>query len=186
MDKNSLRKIYKTKRALITDAQIRKLSKKVFENFKKHQIDANNYLVYLPINKEVDTTELIKYLLHNGKNVFVPAYDEKNEQYVAAKFANFNGLIEGPYHIKQPKTLKAINVNEIEVAIIPGIAFTKNGGRLGYGKGIYDRLLKKSKCMKVGYAYDFQIAKTLPREKQDLIMDVILTPASVIPFSPKS
>ena len=61
----------------------------------------------------------------------------------------------------------------MDVSIIPGVAFDKKGVRLGYGKGVFDRLLAKSQAFKIGLAYDFQIVDELPREKHDLVMDIV-------------
>ena len=176
---------------------------KLFAEIKK--LAPTNVLVYLAFNNEVDTTEIINRLIASGKRVFLPKYDPANTpgvkperypentpgvenafEYVFAEFTNWQNLEEGPYGILQPslssrhpelaRPERSRRVSgSIDVAIIPGVAFDKKGTRLGYGKGVFDRLLAKSKDFRIGLAYEFQIVDTLPKENHDLVMDMVVT-----------
>jgi len=66
---------------------------------------------------------------------------------------------------------------KVDIVVVPAVAFDLQGHRLGYGKGYYDRFLKKTKAVKVGVAYDFQIVEKLPAEQHDIPVDLIITPA---------
>ena len=64
--------------------------------------------------------------------------------------------------------------------LIPGLAFDKKGNRLGFGAGIYDRLLENTTGIKVGICYDEQIVEIIPNEPHDQLMDVLITPSQII------
>lgn len=146
---------------------------------------ANSLSAYLPINNEVDTRGLIDTLMEKGKSVHVPAYDAKIRGYTFSRFTDWQELVPGPYGIWQPRAVEYFDPSKLDVAIIPGVAFDKNGVRLGYGKGVFDRLLAKSGAFKIGLAYDFQVVEKLPREKHDLVMDLVVTEKRVLVISDK-
>jgi 5-formyltetrahydrofolate cyclo-ligase len=82
----------------------------------------------------------------------------------------------GAYKILEPKKhLPRLKPQQIDLAFIPGIAFSRDGHRVGYGKGFYDRLMKKLTCPKIGIAYEFQIVNNIPGEKHDVPVDMIIT-----------
>ncbi len=141
----------------------------------------NNFSAYLAIRNEVETYEIINKFKSLGKNIFLPCYLPKRGGYFFARFANFGKLEKGPYNILQPKNPRATGQASIEVAIIPAVAFSKNGFRLGYGKGVFDRLLGSSNAFKIGLAYDFQIVESEDWvQAHDLQMDLIVTEKGLI------
>lgn len=142
--------------------------------------DIRNVLCYLPLNNEVDTHQLIDDLVALDKKVFVPSYDKDKEKYICALFNGWDTLTIGPYDVLQPIDSHEIDVSQIELAILPGIAFDTKGFRLGYGKGVYDKLLSGSVCTKIGFVYDFQMVEKLPFEAHDLKMDMVITEKRVI------
>lgn len=168
-----LRKKFILLRNTLTKKDIEIKSRKVTQVFFE-KIDISKFkkfLLYLPINNEVDTKSIIDKLISENKEVYLPKFSK--DEWFLARFSDFNNLEKGPYGILQPKGQKAvINLN---VALIPGVAFDKDGVRLGYGKGVYDKLLADFKGLKVGLGYDFQIVDKLPKESHDLEMDLIIT-----------
>lgn len=145
--------------------------------------DFKKISVYLPINNEVETDEIINTLLKKGTNIFVAAYFKKIDKYCFVKFKGWQNLEEGPYKILQPAHSLYTSEVKPDLVIIPGLAFSKNGVRLGYGKGVFDKLLAPSKAFKIGLAYDFQIIDKIPQEKHDLVMDIIVTEKSIYSIS---
>lgn len=141
-----------------------------------------NVLVYLSFDNEVETFGLVSGIMDNQINVFVPRYFEDTGDWRLVKLENLDDLEKGPFGIPQPKSSEAVTSDSVDVAIIPGVAFDKKGVRLGYGKGIFDKLLAKSTAFKIGAAYDFQIVEKLPREKHDLVMDLVVTEKRVYSF----
>ena len=109
------------------------------------------------------------------KKIFVPYYFKKTDDYQLVEFMDWQNLEKGPYGILQPRGLDTIDPQKIDLAIVPGVVFSTDGVRLGYGKGVYDRLLKESGAIEIGLAYEFQIVNKLPKEKHDLLMDFVIT-----------
>jgi len=182
MDKKTLRKFYFDKRQALSLGQIKEKSQiisKTILNFLEIR-KKNNISLYISINNEVETKSIIDSLTKKGKNIFIAKCPAGKSNYFLSQFTNWNNLEEGPRKILQPKAAKIINPNLIDVAILPGLAFSKGGIRLGYGKGVFDRLFSKSNAIKIGLAYDFQIVEKLPKEKHDLTMDLVVTESRIL------
>ena len=86
----------------------------------------------------------------------------------------------GSFHIEEPTGNEVHEVDEMEVIVVPGVAFDRKGRRLGRGKGFYDRLLKTAKGLKVGVGYEFQLVDELPAEEHDVPMDIVITEHTTI------
>lgn len=147
------------------------ISKKVLsigkvKNFK-------SYLVYLPIGNEVDPKNIIHFLKQNSKKVYVLAYFK--DDWIISQFTNLDDLGGNKFNTLQPKKIVKTNINEIDLAFIPGVAFDNNGVRLGFGYGVYDKLLKDFTGIKVGLAYEIQVLNNLPKENHDLKVDYLVT-----------
>lgn len=133
---------------------------------------ANSILIYLPIKGEVDLSKLFKS--RNPKKFILPRINSNKLElhYVT----NLSETELNKYKIPEPmKNLPFAKAQEIDLAIIPGVVFSQNGHRIGYGKGYFDRLLKKTNCPKIGVAYNFQIVNNIPGESHDVPMDIIIT-----------
>lgn len=175
--KQEMRKYYLEKRRQLSHNNVRMLSKLISDKvlilneIKK----AETIALYLPINNEVDTREIINRLLEGIKQIVVPCYFEQEKNYHFVKFYNWQSLETGPSGILQPVTKTVIDSQKIAAVIMPGLAFDINGVRLGYGKGVYDKLLKDFQASKIGLAYNFQIVDRLPKESHDLMVDLIIS-----------
>lgn len=178
--KNHFRKIFSGLRLTLGDEDVSKKSSQISQKILEIDgvKDAEKILAYIPINKEVETREIIDGLLKMRVNVFVPAF--WNNNYVACRFTSWSNLEVGPFEILQPKHFDVLDIGNINVALIPGIAFSKAGFRLGYGEGVYDRLFSKSRVFKIGLAYDFQVIDDLPTEEHDLKMDLVVTEKRIV------
>lgn len=134
-----------------------------------------NVFVYLSYSSEAPTDALIERLLEIGCNVYCPKI-EKGEMYAVAYGEDFT---LSPYGIREPvgEAQKA----QMDVAIIPFLAVDKQGNRLGYGGGYYDRFLKKNPAIKrIAYGYDFQIVNKVPVNEDDEKMEVVVTDRQII------
>lgn len=180
MDKNSLRQEYISKRNVLSWETVFAKSRKVFENFKDCGFEktVQKVLVYLPIKNEVETKLIIEYLRQNKKNIFLPTFIE--EGWIISEFINKEDLVDGPFGTRQPAKSNVASVSDLDLTIVPGLAFSKNGFRLGYGKGVYDKLLKNFCGIKVGLAYDFQIVNEFSHQKHDVKMDYLITEKRII------
>ncbi len=134
--------------------------------------------IFVSYNGEVDTHRIIKYALKDKKIVCVPKVISKKEGMISVKIDKFEDLKPGTYGILEPTdTSSTINACNIDMVFVPGAAFSKSCGRVGYGGGFYDRFLKNTNewCKKIALAYDFQIFDEVPMEKYDVWMDGIIT-----------
>lgn len=82
----------------------------------------------------------------------------------------------GAFHIEEPSGDNTVSPEEIELVVVPGMAYDRRGNRLGRGKGFYDRLLASTKATKVGIAYEFQLLDEIPAEPHDISMDIVIVP----------
>lgn len=158
-----------------------KLEKNPF--FKK----AKNILFYASIKEEgeVDTWRLIKKYIQI-KNLFFPRVQSNSKILEICQIKNTSQLQAGYKKILEPHgDCKKIAPKKIDLVIVPGLAFDKQGNRIGYGDGFYDRLLKKMKCPAIALAYEFQIVQSVPGEKHDVKIDQIITEKKSIKISKK-
>lgn len=86
----------------------------------------------------------------------------------------------GSFHIEEPIGDNTVDADEIELIVVPAVAFDRKGNRLGRGKGFYDRLLGATKATKIGVGYEFQLLDELPAEPHDVPMDMVITQNTVL------
>lgn len=141
-------------------------------------------LVYMDFRNEVKTSELIKKMLHQSKHVIIPYTDVKNTLIIPVEIKDMaNDLCLCSYGYLEPKKeiIKEVEVDKIDLIIVPGVVFDKNLNRIGFGKGYYDRILnrKRKDTKAVAIAYEFQVMDEIPHEEHDKKMDMIITEEKV-------
>ena len=126
--------------------------------------------VYLASPQEIDLSPFIRKMLAMGDKVVAPRWNGETYELAVLKGLDDARLRKGPMGILEPVEAEIVSPREVEVWLVPGLAFTKNGGRLGYGGGWYDRLLCKvpKRVPKIGIAYTFQLVDELPAEPHDV------------------
>ena len=132
---------------------------------------AKHILLYKALPDELSTEPLLTEW-SQAKQLFLPRV---NGDILEILPYDKNALSEGSFHIKEPIGSDIVDINKIDIVIVPGIAFDKNGNRVGRGKGYYDRLLQSSTTLKIGVCYDFQLLKSIECEPHDIKMDIIVT-----------
>lgn len=174
MEKAQLREMSLKKRSVITNRPFKDLQ--IFSKFihLPEFESAKNLLIYINIGEEAETRRLIDFAINRSKTVYIPYTEEQK----IGIFKGWEKLSEVELNEK-----KFLQPNEespdivIDCAIIPIVGFDKKLNRLGYGKGWYDRFLKKNKnCFKIGIAYDEQLISKIPTERHDVPMNMIITP----------
>ena len=134
--------------------------------------------VYLSLPGELPTDELIATLRERQCHVAVPAWSPERRSYRFAAWDSGEELRAGPMRVPQPARPRWVPTAEIGLFLVPGLAFDRRGGRIGYGKGHYDRLLAErrrgARCVALGY--DWQLAAELPQAADDIRMDWVVTP----------
>ena len=159
-------------RGHLTQSQVDSLSNEVSQNLEKLEAyrKARVVLLYWPLPGEVDLRTLIE---DGGKRVALPVV--VGDRLVLREYSP-SYMTKGAYGILEPDVrAPEINPQEVDIAIIPGVAFDHQCKRLGRGKGFYDRLLPSLQCMKVGVAFSFQVFETIPSDPWDIPMDMVIT-----------
>lgn len=152
-----------------------------FANF----LESKVVLLYMPKNGEVPTAQIIKkcYPLH--KVVVLPAFKAEKKGVDLLKVDHFDVKMKsGPRGVPEPdrSLCKAVPIDYIDIAVIPGIVFDEKGGRIGTGQGYYDRLIPKLPITtrKVALALEAQLIPQVPMEPHDRFVDIIITEKRII------
>lgn len=137
-------------------------------------------MTYVSLPTEVDTWSLNKVALEQGKRVAVPYIEPNRKVIAAAELTTLRNLKKGPFGIYQPEEscVSIISLKEIDLIVVPAIAYDKQNMRLGRGKGFYDRFLSAedlSLTVKIGLAFSFQIVEHLPITSYDVSVSRIIT-----------
>lgn len=184
-DKKSLRQAVLEKRNALNSNLKKEWDQKIFNkliNSKLYQ-EANTIFTYVSFGSEIDTHQFINHALKEGKVIGVPKIVSKKEGIVVYRINGFQDLKEGYYHILEPvEGCKQVLGDDIDLILMPGLAFDIRGGRIGYGGGYYDRFLAKlnKKVPKIALAYDFQVLDQVPTEERDIKTDGLITPSSFV------
>lgn len=152
-----------------------------FANF----LEAKIALMYLENSSEVQSRDIIKRTFDYNKIVVLPLVDVQSKKFKLYKIDDFgNDLIPGESNALQPDPDKcrAVPIDCIDIALIPGVAFDEKGGRIGSGDGYYDRLIPHLPLTtrKVALALDDQIIPMVPLESHDKYVDIIITDKRII------
>ncbi|MBO5453205.1 MAG: 5-formyltetrahydrofolate cyclo-ligase [Clostridia bacterium] len=180
--KNLIRKQNKEKRALMTKTEVEEKSKKAASYFLESEIYKNSHvlMLYMPLGNETDTRYIINNAYRDGKKVVFPVTDEKSGEitpFYADENTNFK---KGAFCVNEPLCADIADPTDIDLVLVPGIAFDRTGMRVGFGKGCYDGFLKKLSAVKVGYCYNFQLTDKIESEAHDISMDFIVTESGII------
>ncbi|MDR7871270.1 MAG: 5-formyltetrahydrofolate cyclo-ligase [Tissierellaceae bacterium] len=182
----------KTIRNLILDNRS-KLGKDKHKTYSKIIIDkifnsslyknANTIMTFISFGDEVDTHDFIEKCINDGKRIVVPITFPKTKEIKPSEILDFNELEIGFYNILTPKDefIRIINPEEIDLAIVPGVAFDRSGYRVGYGGGYYDRFLAKyPDIIKLAIGFELQLIDEVPKEDYDIPVDIIFTEKEII------
>lgn len=144
--------------------------------------NAKNIMLYLAMPDEPHMDKVISHALAAGKTICVPHMRETRGLMDAAIISNLNDLVVGQFNllVPNPETLKLLEPSELDLIIVPGVAFAKNGRRLGMGAGYYDRfLLKAIKAELIGAAWAAQILDSVPTDAHDRPVNYLLTETGI-------
>jgi 5-formyltetrahydrofolate cyclo-ligase len=178
--KGKLRQEMKMKLDSLNHEEYRRFNADLYRSFIKLGIvqSAKKIMIYYSIHKEVQTEAIINYLLKNGKTVALPVCTRERDLR-AAVINDLSQLQPVAFGLMEPgPEATALDPKQLDLIVVPGVAFDEKGYRLGHGAGYYDRFLSKTtNSFKLGLAYDFQIVAEVPVESHDIGMNGILTPS---------
>jgi len=181
MDKNIIRKHIKQIRQSLSDEYIKEKSSIIEDKIFAMEIIARADVVmaYFSMPSEVNTHGMIERLLSMGKKVALPKSMTNTCELEISLISSLADLKPGPYGIMEPDEQKVIPIDfrEVDIVIVPGVAFDRFGHRIGHGKGYYDRFLAKltESQLKIGLCFDFQLYDRLCVEDFDISVDCVIS-----------
>lgn len=183
MTKNVIRSNMRARRAQVSDADRRAASNAITDTllalpeFQR----AREVAVFLSLPREIETGVFIDTCHRINKRVCVPAWDPEARVYSFVRLAPEAAVVTGPHGVPEPARRKIVDPKQIDFVVVPGLAFDRRGGRLGYGGGYYDRMLAECRgdCLKVGVGYAWQVvAGDLPMTERDVRVDRVVSDAT--------
>lgn len=183
-DKKEIRYKMKSLRVVMPEGERKSAAEEVFERLEKTAafLLADRIMMYHSLPDELYTHDFLRkwsgrkkfYLPRvNGVNLEVLPYEESR-------------LELGSFHIEEPTGRDLTDPSDIELVVVPAVAYDRKGRRLGRGKGFYDRFLQNTRATKIGIGYEFQLLDELPSEPHDVPMDMVITQKTTIIVSKKT
>jgi len=184
--KDMLRRIYRAKRRELSpefcheqDAELCRIISETPEF-----TAAETVLLYMPFGAEIDVLLLVPIAQKLGKRVAFPLCNTANKTMTFRYVDNISDLDVGSYGIREPKADTEVYGGEPAVCIVPGLAFDKNGNRLGYGGGYYDKFLAECNIPSIAPVREgFLTDAELPVDKHDVKSDLIVTVKGGVQYS---
>jgi 5-formyltetrahydrofolate cyclo-ligase len=182
MQKHELRREMRLKRSSLPLEQLNNVSFVIQSRFLKsaEYNAAKTVALYMPICSEI-STELVLEQGLKDKNIVLPAVSA--DEMVFRKIEGLSDLTCGRFSIPEPSaSCPVVKGEEIDLFVLPGVAFDFAGFRIGYGKGYYDRFLSgvQKKKVLVGFCFEFQLLELIPSEQHDVKVDMIITEQRII------
>ncbi|MDW7672979.1 MAG: 5-formyltetrahydrofolate cyclo-ligase [Bacillota bacterium] len=185
--KKELRQQILKQRQSLSAQEVREKSEAIYNqllNLKYFQ-QASAIMVYVDFRNEVQTQSIIREILSQGKRAIIPVCQQEGWKLIPSEVYNFPEDLEpGTWGILEPKPgrLRPIEPTEIDLVLIPGVAFDQEGNRLGYGAGYYDRFLAKvsSETVFIALAFDLQVVSNTFPSEHDIPVHFILTETGLI------
>ena len=143
----------------------------------KEWVEAKTIGITLSMENEVNTYPIIEKAWEEGKKVVVPKCNKETRTMSFRQISNFDQLETVYMSLREPipALTEEVNADEIDLQIVPGVAYTERGERIGYGGGYYDRYLMHYKGKTLSLAYSFQMVEHIPVEPFDKNVEKIIT-----------
>ena len=180
--KEAIRKELLEKRSTLSDTDVHKMSTRIHEYLFESTIfyQAKQIMTYLSYPKEVQTDNLVSKALNLQKKVSIPVCVKEERDLIPSLIPDLTLVEQGYFGLREPKKewIDPVAVDQLDLIIVPGVAFNLQGNRIGHGKGYYDRFLAKvpNHVPKIALAYQFQVLrKSWNVDSWDVPVDGILT-----------
>ena len=175
MDKKELRSKIRAQKRAMTEEQIVSASRRLGEMFAatEQYRNAKTIYGYLPYNQEVRTVPMLEQAIRDGKRVAVPKIYGNDMKFIYME--DLSAVALGYAGIPEPIADGPVAEDPTALVLMPGMAFTEKGDRMGYGGGFYDKFLaSEPEHPTVALCYDFQMVEELPTEQYDIPVDCVL------------
>ncbi len=176
MKKSELRSLIRSQKRAMTPEQIEKASRELGEKFAacSQYIEAKTVYGYMPYNQEVRTVPMLERALREGKQVAVSKIYGKTMKFILV--TDLTQMVNNEWGIPEPVADGPVAEDPTALVLMPGLAFTAKGDRMGYGGGFYDQFLAaEPEHPTVALCYDFQLVDYIPTEAFDIPVDLVLT-----------
>jgi len=139
--------------------------------------DAHIVFIYISRSDEVETRGIIESLIDVGKRIVVPVCDTTTKGIVPSEIGSLDACEAGAYGICEPKEVQEVLKNEIDIYIVPGTQFDRDGNRKGRGLGYFDKFLKDIKGTKkiIGLCFENQLIEKIDPNPWDVAVDVVIS-----------
>ena len=176
MEKSELRKLIAAQKRQLTPAQIAQASAELARQLAVHPLyrAAKSIYGYLSYNQEVLTPPILAQAQRDGKRVAVPKVFDGGASMRFLWLDDLSRIAKGYCGIPEPTDDGPEADDPGALVLMPGLAFTPEGGRLGYGGGFYDRFLAREPHPTLALCYDFQMVSRLPSQAHDIPVDAVL------------
>lgn len=183
MDKSHLRQKMARQRNGATSTYIYNVCQAIYDGVIAWSVfqEAQSIACYVSVGKEVETHRLIEDALKAGKQVGVPVTKAKGMMDFQ-QILSLDELKPARFGLLEPELdMDLVMASEdVDLVLVPGLAFDRKGNRLGFGGGYYDRYLARCKAVKVGLAYPFQVVDVVPVSDYDVPMDWLVTETEIV------
>lgn len=180
MNKDYIRTQIRAAKALLCDNEKLSAATSVFDRLEKMAafMMADRILMYHSLPDELSTREFISRW-DGRKHFFLPRVNGVNLDILPYDRST---LRLGSFHIEEPDGDDTTSIEEIEMVVVPAVAFDRRGNRVGRGKGYYDRLLATTRALKVGVGYDFQLRDNgdIEPDPHDVPLDIVITESHTV------
>ncbi|MEE8450645.1 MAG: 5-formyltetrahydrofolate cyclo-ligase [Thermoguttaceae bacterium] len=151
-------------------------------------VDARTVMCYVDVRDEVRTRPLLSAALNAGKRVVIP-YCVAGDRLELFRMESLDELAVGTFGILEPTDAwrdredRRVDPLELDLIVVPGVAFDRRGGRVGHGRGYYDRLLQQARpdTTLVALAFECQLVEEVPMQPHDVSMDMVVTETAIHP-----
>jgi 5-formyltetrahydrofolate cyclo-ligase len=189
--KTSLRKEKIRERNLISQNEMDQVEKKTASLFMDmfSELKIKKVSIYIPVHNEVPTKRIIQLIIGSKAECYLPVIDQdlNNKKMKFAEFNHETALVKNKFNISEPISRTFENVLQLELVVMPLVAFDNEGFRLGMGKGYYDFTFGSSEINRKplfwGLSYDFQKTDSCYPEEHDLKMEAVICPSGVRKFT---
>lgn len=177
-EKSEIRRKIKSLRVILPESEKRSAAEEVFSRLENTAafLLADRIMMYHSLPDELSTHAFLTKW-RNKKKFYLPRVNGVNLEILPYEESR---LELGSFHIEEPTGNNVADPSEIELVVVPAVAYDRKGRRLGRGKGFYDRFLSTTKATKIGVGYEFQLFDELPSEPHDIGMDIIITQKTTI------
>ena len=173
MKKEDIRRKIKARKTLLSDEEKMSAAERVFSILEQTAdfMLADRILMYHSLPDELSTLSFIKKW-HDRKHFYLPRVNGVNLEILPYDESR---LALGSFHIEEPTGTDTSSIDDMEMIVVPAVAYDRTGNRVGRGKGDYDRLLAGSRARKIGVGYDFQLVDMIDADPHDVRVDVVIT-----------